>query len=298
MKITFTIAVLFFSMFPAFAQSDVRSHYPIADNEKTLLWEISGLGLQKPSFLFGTFHLMCKKDLRFSDNLKMALAASDVLLLELDMDDPKIAMGGLMLMGMKENKKLKELLTETDYKKVSSYFKDSLNLPLTWLENIQPLLLQSMLYTKLIPCEQMTSPEQELMKMVKLQHKSVEGLETIEFQASVFENIPYQVQAQLLVSSIDSIDVQRSSFNDMLQAYLEQDMTKLENIASHEPVMEKFEDALLNDRNKKWVNQLADSMSLKSYFIAVGAGHLPGKSGVIALLRKKGFSVRPIVNIN
>ncbi len=298
MRKTILILLALFSFCQTFAQTKKSGTYQIQHTDNSLLWEVSGNGLKNPSFLYGTFHLMCKKDLVFSEHLKSALYASDVLMLELDMDDPKIAMGGLMSLSMKGNKKIKDLLSESDYKKVSDYFKDSLNTPIFWLESVQPMLLQSLLYTKLIPCASVTSPEQELMKLAKPQRKPVEGLETIEFQASVFEKIPYDVQATMLVTAIDSLAFQRESFKGMIDAYLKQDLKQLDSLASNEPGMKSFEDDLLFDRNKKWVDFLNDAMKEKSYFIAVGAGHLPRQSGVIELLRKKGFSVKPIVNSN
>jgi uncharacterized protein YbaP (TraB family) len=298
MKKILFLSFLFSCCLHGKSQTSNNKKYDIQKNEKSLLWEVSGKSLKKPSFLYGTFHLMCKNDLFFSENLKIALNESDVLMLELDMDDPKIAMGGLMSLAMKENKKLRDLLSETEYNKVSDYFRDSLNTPLFFLESVQPMLLQSLLYSKLIPCSQMTSPEQELMKLIKSKRKPVEGLETLEFQASVFEKIPYQVQAKMLLKSIDSIEFQRLSFLEMLETYKSQDLDKLNSIASNETEMKSFEDALLNDRNKNWVQKMAVSMPEKSFFFAVGAGHLPGESGIIALLRNQGFTVRPIVNLN
>jgi uncharacterized protein YbaP (TraB family) len=298
MKKILFLSFLFSCCLQGKSQTSNNKKYDIQKNEKSLLWEVSGKSLKKPSFLYGTFHLMCKNDLFFSENLKTALNQSDVLMLELDMDDPKIAMGGLMSLAMKENKKLRDLISETEYNKVSDYFRDSLNTPLFFLESVQPMLLQSLLYSKLIPCSQMTSPEQELMKLIKSKRKPVEGLETLEFQASVFEKIPYQVQAKMLLKSIDSIEFQRLSFLEMLETYKSQDLDKLNSIASNETEMKSFEDALLNDRNKNWVQKMAVSMPEKSFFFAVGAGHLPGESGIIALLRNQGFTVRPIVNLN
>jgi uncharacterized protein YbaP (TraB family) len=298
MKKILFLSFLFSCFLHGKSQTSNNKKYDIQKNEKSLLWEVTGKSLKKPSFLYGTFHLMCKNDLVFSENLKAALSQSDVLMLELDMDDPKIAMGGLMSLAMKENKKLRDLLSETEFNKVSDYFRDSLNTPLFFLESVQPMLLQSLLYSKLIPCSQMTSPEQELMKLIKSKRKPVEGLETLEFQASVFEKIPYQVQAKMLLKSIDSIEFQRLSFLEMLETYKSQDLDKLNSIASNEIEMKSFEDALLNDRNKNWVQKMAVSMPEKSFFFAVGAGHLPGESGIIALLRNQGFTVRPIVNLN
>ena len=71
-------------------------------NDNTLLWQISGKGLKHPSFLFGTFHLMCADDIHFSDQLKEAIKQCDTMYMELDMDDPSTLLGGMLYMNMKD----------------------------------------------------------------------------------------------------------------------------------------------------------------------------------------------------
>lgn len=60
--------------------------------------------------------------------------------------------------------------------------------------------------------------------------------------------------------------------------------------------MESHQDLLLNDRNKNWVGQLKNIMKNESVFVAVGAGHLVGKKGLIGLLRKEGYTLKPLMN--
>lgn len=60
--------------------------------------------------------------------------------------------------------------------------------------------------------------------------------------------------------------------------------------------MEAHQDILLNNRNKNWVTQLKTLMDTESLFVAVGAGHLVGKEGLISLLRKEGYTLTPILN--
>ena len=295
-KIASPLFVLFFFAISCNAQEkNAKAKYKIQQDDQTLLWEITGKNLKKPSFLFGTFHLMCTSDLKFSLGLTNALSSTDILMLELDMDDPAVALGGLAAMNMKNNEKLKDLLSEKDYKKVSDYFNDTLNTPIVWFEKVQPLLLQSMLYTKMISCSNVTSPEQELVKLAKPQRKPVEGLETVQFQASIFNEIPYIKQAQMLLESIDSMAFQKAEFVKMMKTYLEQDLKGLDSLSNDEG-LENYRDALIYNRNKNWVDKLSPLMTNKSYFVAVGAGHLNGSQGLIALLRKQGYTLKPVNN--
>lgn len=266
-------------------------------DDNTLLWEVCGNGLQRPSYLFGTFHLMCKDDIHLSESLRKAIKAADELYLEMDMDDPSILLGGMMLMNMKEGKKLKDLYTEAEYKKVESFFSDSLGTPIGMLQRMKPMFLESLLYPKMMACKTMSGVEEELMKLAKEAKKEIKGLETMEFQASVFDSIPYNEQAKDLLKTIDSLSQYRQYFDTMLTVYKNQQLTEMETLFNKSEFgMEENKDLLLDNRNKNWVAQLKTIMKSKAVFIAVGAGHLPGSMGVIALLKKEGFTVRPLLN--
>lgn len=219
--------------------------------DNTLLWEISGNGLTKPSFLYGTFHLLCKDDIKFSDACKQAIVRSNKIYLELDMDDPATLTGGLMLMNMKDGKKLKDLFTADDYKKISNYFKDSLQTPIGLFQSIKPYFLMAMLYPKMLPCSAVSGIDEEIMKLAKENDKEIKGLETMAFQASVFDSIPYAKQAAELLEAIDSMDKSKKYFALMIAAYKNQQLNLIEKLMNEPGLgMEDNQDVLLDDRNK------------------------------------------------
>lgn len=266
-------------------------------DDNTLLWEVSGNGLTTASYLFGTFHLLCKDDILFSKALKRSVSTASVVYMELDMDDPAMLLGGLAMMSMKNGKKLKDLLTEEEYKRVELFFKDSLKSSLGFFQGMKPMMLTSLVYPKLMPCETVTSVEDQLVKLAKENKKEVRGLETLAFQSSVFDSSPYKEQADELLKTIDSLAKSKLLFDSMAKAYKNQDMAAIEHILTDDDFgMEGNQDILLDKRNKNWVDQLKTIMHKEPVFVAVGAGHLPGKSGVIALLRKEGYTVRPVEN--
>src|SRR4051812_37885012 len=98
--------------------------FKVSVSNNTLLWQVSGKDLKKPSFLFGTFHLLCKDDINFSQQLKSAIQYSDTIYMELDMDDPSTMMSGLLYLNMKNGKTLKDFYTPEEYKKIQSFFND------------------------------------------------------------------------------------------------------------------------------------------------------------------------------
>ena len=266
-------------------------------SDNTLLWEVSGKGLPKPSYLFGTFHLLCRDDIRFSNSLKQSVQNATEVYLELDMDDPAMILSSLTLMTMKGNKKLKDLYTEAEYKRVVDYFKDSMQTPIYLFQTMKPFFLVALLYPKMMPCPTVSSVEDEIMKLAKQNGKEIKGLETMAFQASVFDSIPYEEQAAELLKSIDSMALSKKYFDSMVMAYKEQRINELGSLMKNEDFgMESNQDILLDKRNKNWVEQLKTIMKKKPVFVAVGAGHLLGETGLIALLRKEGYKVRPLEN--
>lgn len=270
---------------------------PVNKDNNSLLWEVSGKGLKQKSYLFGTFHLMCRSDIQFSTQLKTAIANASQMYMELDMDDPAVMLGGMMMMNMKNGKKLKDLYTKEEYEKVSSFFKDTLHTPLNFLESIKPYFLVAMMYPKMMPCKSVSGVEEELMKLARQNKKDIKGLETLEFQAAVFDTIPYEQQAKELLKSIDSLPAYTKYFDSMVQVYKSQQLDKMETLFKDEEFgMDQYQDVLLDNRNKNWVNQLNTLMKKQSVFVAVGAGHLVGEKGLIALLKKEGYTLKPVLN--
>jgi uncharacterized protein YbaP (TraB family) len=263
----------------------------------TLLWQISGNGLQKPSYLFGTFHLMCKDDIHFSNPLKQAMLSVDTVYMELKMDDPSAIASVMEEMKMKGGQTLKDFYTDSQYQRIENFFNDSLHLPINAFQYYKPYFLVAAIYPLLLPCKNVSGVEDQLVKLAKEDNKTIKGLETMEFQSSVFDSIPYSEQAKDLLRSVDSMDQNRKEFTTMLNVYKHQQIDKIQELfEKSEFGIEDHEDLLLNDRNRNWVKQLKLIMQKGAVFVAVGAGHLVGQSGLIALLRKEGYKVQPLKN--
>ena len=292
--------IIIFSCCIFFSGCKSQTKKPLAkknNDTNTLLWQVSGKDLKNPSYLFGTFHLLCKDDIKFSEQLKSSLQSTDEVYMEMDMDDPSTMLSGLLYMNMKDGKKLKDLYTTDEYKKVESYFSDSLGMPMMMFQSIKPYFLIAMLYPKMMDCKTASGVEEELMSLAKENKKEIKGLETMQFQASVFDSIPYQWQAKELLKNIDSFSFYKKEFDTMVLEYKNQQLSVMEKLlAKSEFGSDKYEDILLTNRNINWVGQLKSIMKKESVFVAVGAGHLVGEKGLLNLLRKEGYTVEPLNN--
>lgn len=272
------------------------------ENENTLLWQISGNGLSQPSYLFGTIHMLCSDDAVLSDSLKGVIARCKEVYLEVNMDNLFEMLGILKYMKMRGDTTLSDLLSKEDYEKVKKYYEDKGSmLPFSMMETYKPMLAMSTLEESAVPCDSPVAMEQLIMQEAKKQKKQIGGLETIAFQAGIFDSIPYKLQAQILVHYIDSASEkdkeEEKEFNELVNAYKKQDLAQLEQLINKEDLgISNFTEILLYSRNRNWVEKLKTLMPKKTLLIAVGAGHLPGEKGVISLLRKAGYKVKPVKN--
>jgi uncharacterized protein len=268
----------------------------------TLLWKISGNGLEKPSYLFGTIHLLCADDAHLSDNMKKVIGEADDIYFEVDMDNLMDMFGAVSKMKMKGDTTLRDLLSETDYEKVKKYFEEKgTMLPFAMLEKYKPILAASMLQSGSLPCDNTAVMEQVIMQEAKEQDKNIKGLETMAFQAGILDSIPYKMQAEQLLQYINEATNGKENGDtelaQMWKAYNEQDLQKLEELTIKSDIgINNYTDLLLYRRNNNWVKKLKGLLPGKTLLIAVGAGHLPGDQGVISLLRKAGYTLTPEEN--
>lgn len=267
--------------------------------ENSLLWEISGNHLSRPSYLFGTMHLLCAEDAQLSDSLRFAIDAAKQVYFEIDLDNMMETLGAMRYLYMNNDMSLADLLTADEYQRVKDYFKKNKTmLPFSMMEKLKPYFVTSLIEESKFPCASKDGMEQVIMKEAKKDKKPINGLETVQFQASVFDSIPYQHQAKELLKMIDSAGTgDDSSTSKIAEVYRAQDITKMQELTAGEEGMREFLDLLLYRRNANWADKMPAIMRDAPALFAVGAGHLGGEKGVIELLRKAGFSVRPMKHI-
>ena len=267
--------------------------------QKSLLWEISGNGLTKPSYLYGTIHMICKEDASLGDSLIAAIQRSDRVYFEVDMDNLMEMITALKDFKMRNDTTLADLLSKEDYEKVKEFMESKSGLlPFSKLETYKPMLASSLLMESGIGCDESVAMEQLILEEARKSKKRVEGLETMSYQASIFDSIPYKLQAEQLLKYVNdggSKSGADKQFEEMIDAYKAQDIEKLgEFVKEDDGGLGNYEDILIYNRNRNWVQKLKTLMRERSLTIAVGAGHLAGEKGVIKLLRKEGYTVKPV----
>ena len=282
-KITYLLLTLLITSSSLFAQK----------LENSTLWKITGNDLKEASYLFGTIHVTC--DATLSDEVKNALNQTSQLVLEIDIDDPEMQSKMMSKIFMKEGKTLKDFVNDQEYSQIDSLLIKNVGMSVKMMERMKPFFIGASFLSKLIDCP-MQSFELELMKVAKSQNEEIKGLETIEDQLEVFDNIPYEDQIKdLLKSAKDNLASDKEKIKSLTEVYNTQDISRLFQIMTQDDgATSQHMDILLDNRNKKWISNIEEFAKNQPTFFGVGAGHLPGENGVIKLLRKAGFTVTAV----
>ncbi len=265
-----------------------------APKEKALLWKISGNGLKQPSYLYGTIHVMCPDQIKVDTALKQSFEATKQLYLEINTSDPEMMTKAMQGMMMPEGESLEKLVSKVDYDSMSQIFQNKAGMPMLLMAKAKPMLLMSSVFPSLLGCAP-EGWETKFQEMAKDKNLPIKGLETIEYQLSVFDTIPYKAQAAMLKDFLYNLDSTKKSFDEMLAVYLQKDINGLYEMTVKDPDFGTYEALMLNNRNNNWIAVIAAAAKEKPTFFAVGAAHLGGEKGVISLLRKKGFKVMPVM---
>lgn len=274
----------------------------IVPTEKSVFWKISGNGLKKASYLYGTIHLIPKDDFKIPAVVADALEDSKRVAFEIDMKEMtniRTQMSLITKSFMAGGKTLKDLLSPEDYALVRAKMEEK-GLPAGMFERMKPMFLSTLVSNgddsgSATTSGDMTSVEMELYRLSKKQKLESTGLETAAYQMSIFDSIPYEAQAKMLVEGLRETGHEaggESELDTMLKMYRNQDITAMQAMISDTQYgMSNYEEILLNQRNRNWIPVMGRLMREKPTIFAVGAGHLGGTGGVVALLRKEGYRV-------
>lgn len=279
-----------------------------------LLWKISGNGLQKPSFVIGTYHLA---PVSFKDSvpgLKEALEAAEQVygeIEEAEMTKPENLQKLQTVMMLPDGQTLDKLFTADEMTRINNLLTYILGVDMTnpmvagQIGRLTPGALETQLtllmYMKKTPGFNPNEVfDNYFQKTAKTQNKPTGGLETFDFQMqTLFLGKSIERQKEELLCLADHREKYEMQTDNLTKAYFKQDIDaikkaideKLDNSCDATP---EEEEALIYGRNDNWVKLMPEIMKQKATLFAVGAGHLPGDRGVLEQLRKAGYTVEGV----
>lgn len=257
---------------------------------KTLLWRISGNGLSQPSFLYGSFHLTDKQLFNFGDSVYAAIEKSKGFAIEVNPDSMMVA---IMSTGNQKQQLISGILSNAEMKENEKRFeelfgkkaslvtvKDIIDYRDAWRQNElfngddkMNSFMDGFLYGK-----------------ARDMGKWVGGIEDVGDQLAVFEE---SLTAEEITGIINNQSNNDFFLEAMKKIYLRQDLDELEKIINSNYSGDR-KDIILINRNFKMANRMDSMARIRNNFFLVGAAHLPGESGLIDLMKKRGFKVEPV----
>ena len=264
--------------------------------DNAILWKISGNGLSEESYLYGTLHLLCEDYLNLSPELSGSIQSADKIVMELDMDDPALASEMQKYAGNPDQINLRSMLKKGDAKALDEFLIKHYSTGLDQLGYLRPITLMSMVLVKLLECP-IKSYEVSFVELAQAQEKEIVGLETVEFQMSVFEEISQETQLDWIIDMVRDIESQGEIYLKLMSAHKKGDLaTIMKLLGETTRDYESYEDILINNRNRNWIAPMEKEMQSQSTIFAVGAGHLGGNQGVVRLLEQRGYTLEPITD--
>lgn len=254
--------------------------------ENSLLWEISGNGLSKPSYVYGTIHGICPSDYFMAEKTKIAFQKSDKLILEINLSDPNE-----MAEAQKRNissEPLSKKLAPAQLSKLDSILQKNTGFKVKQLDGFTLAAVMGFISVKTFDCETLKSYESDFIDLAKKENKTIVGFETVQKQTDMLANAYTDAELMETVG-----DFSKAETREMVEDYKAENLMNL-NAANEKAMNANVIKLILDDRNKDWAKRMPEMMKKESLFVAVGVGHLPGKDGVINLLRKAGYKVKPV----
>ena len=261
---------------------------------KGILFRVEQAG-SPPSYLFGTIHSEDPRVVRLAPPVHKALAEAERVVLELELDGASI-MAAANGMVFPDGRELPQVLGPELYQQVVTAAAD--RIPEVLLKRYKVWVVATEL--SMPPVKTGEFLDLLLARYARLNGKQVVGLETVDEQLSLFDDMPEADQVQMLKDVLNYLPEMPMMFEELLQAYLERDLGGLMAVnekyaeAGDSELEQTFQKRLIDDRNRRMVERLLPMLRQGRLFVGVGALHLPGEKGVLRLLQQQGYQVEAV----
>ncbi|MDJ1484074.1 TraB/GumN family protein [Cytophagaceae bacterium YF14B1] len=291
MRIYLSIALIGLTCFCSFAQSSAVKY-------QGLLWEISGKNLQKPSYLFGTMHVSSKVAFHLGDAFYTSIRNAEVVALETNPDEMQDDYTqSIFQKARSEQYKRKNGRLSSDEFTISDY-KKLLQAALSY----DPEMLNQLLYRSYMDMEDFeenTFLDLYIYQVGKRLGKRATGVENFrQSEQLVLEALKDMAeemkQKKTRNREVDEDDYRMLQPHVLTDAYRSGNLDLLDSLSRKQYQSDAFLEKFLYKRNENMFHSIDSIIQKSSLFVGVGAAHLPGDRGLINMLRKAGYTVKPI----
>ena len=262
---------------------------PVKAASQSLLWKITGNDLQAPSYLYGTIHLNDQRVFTWSEHVYAKLDRCKIFASEIDLStENMVKAAGMML--LPEDQTLHDRFDEAEYELVRTAVKSCSGFELSLFNKVKPPALIALCYAGNRPGSMEATVDELLYRHAKTTGITTIGIETVEEQVALLDKIP----DDYVLEFFKNLDKQDMEFESLIRCYSRADLDSLWLLMQDEESGAMLTDELIRLRNYRMTERVIPLIRQQSIFVAIGAGHLPGQDGIIALLRKEGFMVEAV----
>jgi uncharacterized protein YbaP (TraB family) len=265
--------------------------------ESSILWEINGNGISKPSYLFGTLKFIGEKEFYLPKEVTEKIKQSAVFAIE-DQVDHHAQHELNKVLHFPKGETLATHLSPADYNKVVSFFETEFKISKKTFESkytkLKPLAI-SISMTRLSLGEKVKFYDIELLKFAKKNKVKAYSLEAVEREAQALNAFSIEDQTTALLHSVDNFETQKTEFQKLMKDYPQGKLDEIFEYTLH-PLEnnQEFIEAFYYARNKEWMTSIEKMISENVAFISVGIAHLEGEGGLLNLFKEKGYTLTPI----
>ena len=267
-----------------------------------LVWKISGNGIKKPSYILGTHHGCPFTYCDSIPGLMKAFDKVDNIIGEINMIEfaemsPERMQKMQAMMMMPADTSLLSLFSTEEAAKVNEWLGKKMGASLEMLSVMKPMTIMVTVQNKemmeVIPeIATMTTIDKYMQTLGQRKGKTIGELETADYQMELLYGNSLEEQADALLEMIDHGD-SKGLLQQLTNAYKSQNLDTLWKVFQEQMTGYEY-DAIVKVRNLNWEKQMRELLPKQSTLFVVGAGHLPGESGMINLLREAGYKVKPV----
>ena len=267
-----------------------------------LVWKISGNGIKKPSYILGTHH-GCP--FNYCDSIpglmkvfdKVDNIIGEINMIEFDQMSPERMQKMQAMMMMPADTSLLSLFSTEEAAKVNEWLGKKMGASLEMLSVMKPMTIMVTVQNKemieVIPeIATMTTIDKYMQTLGQRKGKTIGELETADYQMELLYGNSLEEQADALLEMIDHGD-SKGLLQQLTNAYKSQNLDTLWKVFQEQMTGYEY-DAIVKVRNLNWEKQMKELLPKQSTLFVVGAGHLPGESGMINLLREAGYKIKPV----
>lgn len=269
-----------------------------APQSRHILWKVQSS--HNTIYLLGSIHVLQEKNYPLDHHLYEAFNQASTVMFEVDLDGLSSPLSQLQILtkGLYLNgQNLQKVLSTDRYEAAKTNFAD-LGFNIENFHRMKPWMAATAvtaLELQKLGFDSAFGVDRHFFEKAQEEGKDIKGLESVEFQLGLFDNLSRPIQELFLLQSLEDLKNIEARIKEMVDAWTQGNVEDLEQLLEGMREYPELYQALVVSRNQNWLPQIEQALQeSKPVFIVVGTMHLLGKEGLLTVLQEKGYVVEQL----